>query len=156
MSIVLNVGDRQARTGTFSDVESLNQSTATSRQSISVQSMVTQLATTGSTGTGFGLNLFTVASYATAGAGPVEGFEKYVVMTGTGEAKVVFNGIATDYTGIFEVATNATGGGAVSVMTAASATGAFVLTKPSQYIWAKMINQQWRIMGGQATYATAT
>jgi len=156
MPIVLNAGDRQMRAGTFSDVERLNQSTATTRQSISVATPLTEIATGGgSTATGFGVNLYTVASYATAGAGPVEGFEKTITMAGTGEVKVVFNGLATTFTGIPEIAT-ATVSAPQSIMTAVLATGAFVMQKSSDFLWAKMINGQWRIVGGNATYATAT
>lgn len=153
MTVVLNAGDRQARSGTFSDVETLAQSTATTRQSISVATPLTQIA--GGTATGFGVNLYTVASYATSGAGPVEGFEKWIKMTGTGEAKVVFNGIATGGMGIFEIATT-TNSAPQSVMTAASATGAFTLSLPSHYIFAKVVDQKWYIVAGAATYATAT
>ena len=154
MSVVLNQG-QQRTPGSFGDVEALTQSTATARQSISTLIPVTTLG--GGTATGFSLNLYTVASFATNTAGPAEGMDKYVFMLATGEAKVVFNGIATGgWLGLFEVATNATGGGAVSVMTAASATGAFVLSAPSHCVWAKMINGLWRVMGGVATYATAT
>lgn len=165
MSVTLNAGDQQVRSGTFSDVETLTMSTATTRQSISVRTMITQINSGGATltgagtATGFGLNLFTVASFATTGVGPVEGFEKFVILnsTASGEVKVVFNGIATTLVaGIPEIATNATGGGAVSVYTAASATGAFVLSLPNDFVWAKMVNGQWRVLGGRATYATAT
>lgn len=160
MTVVLNANDPQTK-DTWSDVESLTMSTATARQSISVRTPVTQILNGGATlpgagtATGFGLNLFTVASYATGGVGPVEGFEKWIFMTGTGEVKVVFNGMATTYTGIFEIATT-TNTGPQSVMTAASATGAFTLTNVGQFIQAKMVSQQWRVLAGQATYATAT
>lgn len=153
MTITLNTGDPQVRAGTFSDVETLTQSTATARQSISVRTMVTQIG--GGTATGFGVNLFTVASYATAGAGPVEGMEKYITMLATGEAKVVFNGMATGFQGIFEIATT-TNTAPQSVGTVVLATGAYTLSKPEHFIWAKMINQQWRVIAGLATFATAT
>jgi hypothetical protein len=164
MSVTLNAGDQQVRSGTFSDVETLTMSTATTRQSISVRTMITQINSGGATlagagtATGFGLNLFTVASFATTGVGPVEGFEKYIVMnsTASGEVKVVFNGMATTLVaGIPEIAT-ATVATPQSLYTAASATGAFTLTLPNDFLWAKMINGQWRVLGGRATYATAT
>lgn len=160
MTVVLNAGDPQTKE-TWSDIETLTMSTATTRQSISVRTAVTQISSGGATlpaagtATGFGLNLFTVASYATAGVGPVEGFEKWILMTSSGEVKVVFNGMATTLTGIFEIATT-TNTAPQSVMTAASATGAFTLTVPGSYIHAKVMNQQWRILDGVATYATAT
>lgn len=161
MTITLNAGDPQTP-DTFSDVETLTMSTATSRQSVSVRTRITQISNGGATlpgagtATGFGLNLFTVASYATAGVGPVEGFEKYICMNGaTGEVKVVFNGQATGFQGVLEIAT-ATVTAPQSVGTVVLATGAYVLSKPEHYIWAKMINQQWRIIAGLATFATST
>ena len=147
MTVVLNAGDRQARSGTFSDVETLAQSTATTRQSISVATPLTQIA--GGTATGFGVNLYTVASYATGGAGPVEGMEKYIVCLATGEVKVVFNGQATGFQGVFEIGTT-TNTAPQSVATVVAATGAYTLSKPEHFIWAKMVNQQWRIIAGLA------
>ena len=49
MTVTLNAGDPQARSGTFSDVETLTMSTATARQSISVRTMLTQIQTGGAT-----------------------------------------------------------------------------------------------------------
>lgn len=152
MTVTLNAGDRNTA-GTFKAVENLTQSTATARQAISVVVPVTTLS--GGTATGFGVDLYTVASFATAGAGPAEGTEKWIKMLATGEAKVVFNGVATGLLGIFEIATT-TNSAPQSVMTAASATGAFVLSVPHHYIFAKMVGGLWRIVAGAATYATAT
>lgn len=152
MSIVLNAGDRNVK-GAFESVEVLTQSTATARQAISVIVPVTTLS--GGTATGFGVDLYTVASFATLGLGPAEGTEKVIAMLATGEAKVVFNGMATGLTGIFEIATT-TNTAPQSVMTAASATGAFVLSNPTHFLFARMVNQQWRVLYGAATYATAT
>ena len=152
MSVVLNAGMQRTK-GSFGDVEVLTQSTATARQAISVIKEVTTLS--GGTATGFGVDLYTVASFATTGAGPAEGFEKWIHMLATGEAKVVFNGVATGVLGIFEIATT-TNTAPQSVMTAASATGAFTLSVPHHYIFAKMVNGLWRVVGGAATFATAT
>lgn len=156
MTVTLNAGDGQVRAGTFSDVETLTMSTATARQSISVKTSLTQIqASSFGTATGFGVNLFTVASYATAGAGPVEGFEKYIVCLATGEVKVVFNGQATGFQGVLEIAT-ATVSAPQSIGTVVLATGAYTLSKPEHFLWAKMINQQWRVLAGLATFATST
>lgn len=152
MSVTLNQG-QQNTAGAFTDVEVLTQSTATARRAISVVSPITTLS--GGTATGFGVDLYTVASFATTGAGPVEGFTKLIKMLATGEAKVVFNGIATGLTGIFEIATT-TNTAPQSVMTAASATGAFVLSVPHHYLLARMFDGKWYVQAGAATYATAT
>lgn len=162
MSVTLNAGDPQTN-DTFNDLETLTMSTATTRQSISVRTRLTHIISGGATlpgagtATGFGLNLFTVASFATAGLGPVEGFEKYILMnaTATGEVKIVFNGMATGFQGVPEIAT-ATVTAPQSIFTVVAATGAYTLSKPGDYLWAKMMGGQWRVLAGAATFATAT
>lgn len=159
MSIV-NTAGLQRAFGSFGDVEELSQSTATTRQSISTVRPVTTLG--GGGATGFGVNLYTLAAFATSGwstasgAGPNEGFIKIIKMLATGEAKVVIEGIATGrIPGIFEIATT-TNTAPQSVMTAASATGAFVLSNPTHFLWCQVIDGKWQVLAGAATFATAT
>lgn len=145
MAITITSGDRQVKGPTFDSVENLTQSTATARRAISVHVPVTTLS--GGTATGIGVDLYTVASSA------VEGQEKWIQMLATGEAKVVFESIAT---GRLPVSTGFQASATVFDNAYVSATGAFVLTTPAQFLFAKYVNTRWWILGGMATFATAS
>lgn len=154
MAVSINSGDRQVKAGTFDAVENLTQSTATARQTISPHHGITTLS--GGTATGFGVDLYTVRGTGTAtGAPAVEGMDKWIHMLATGEAKVVFESMATQRVhGIPEMGTGTAT--QLGIYQAASATGAFTLSSKGQYIAAKFMNQQWHVYAGIATYATAT
>lgn len=151
MAVSINSGDRQVKAGTFDAVENLTQSTATARQTISPHHSCTTLS--GGTATGFGVDLYTLRGTGTAtGAPAVEGMEKTIMMLGTGEAKVVVESLATTRLPVFGLVASAT----VFDNAFVSATGAFTLSAKGQYLWCKFINQQWFVLGGLATFATAT
>lgn len=151
MAVLINTGDRQVKFGTFDTVENLIQSTATARQTISPHHPITTLS--GGTATGFTIDQYTVRGTGTAtGAPAVEGVRKYIYMLGTGEAKVVFESLATQRiqgTGFLASAT-------VFDNFFVTATGAFVLSSKGQYLEAVFMNQQWNIVNGIATFATAS
>ena len=162
MTITIASGGRQAFSGTFGDVQLLNNTTATARQFISAAHPVTEIGGT-TTATGNALNLYTVygTGTSTATSGPpigpaVEGMEKAIFLTASAEAKVVFQSMATGrVAGLPEM--NGTGTATqVGIYVAASATGAFMLSLPGHYIRAKFMNSQWHVIGGNASYATAT
>lgn len=153
MPVTINTGDRQWKAGTFDAVTNLTQSTATSRQTIAPYGITTL---SGGTATGIGVDLYTVRGTGTATGGPaVEGAEIWIYMLGTGEAKVVFESMATGRTGVPEIAT-ATVTAPQSVWTSASATGAFTMSLKGHWLHAKFMNQLWQVLDGAATYATAT
>lgn len=153
MAVSINSGDRQQKAGTFDAVQNLTQSTATARQIISAHTPITTLS--GGTATGFGVDLYTVLGTGTATdsiSGPaVEGATKVVFMLATGEAKVVFQSLATTRLPI-NFAASAT----VFDNAYVSATGAFTFTALGQYVQARFINQKWYVLDGLATLATAT
>lgn len=159
MAVTLNPGDRQVKAGTFDAVENLSNSTATTKQNVSLAHAISTIA--GGTATGFGVNRFIVHATGTGTAtgalgGPaVEGLRKTIFMLATGEAKVQFDSMsALRVHGIPEMGTGTAT--QVGIYSAASATGCFVLTAAGQYIEGVFINQKWNIVSGIATYATAT
>lgn len=143
MAVTLTSGERHAE-GTFGAKEDLTQSTATARQAISVHVPVTTLS--GGTATGFGVDLYTLASTA------VEGVEKFIVMLATGEAKVVVAGLATGRIPSLGFVASATVADNIYV----TATGAFTLSTPAHWLWLKYVNTRWHVVNGLATFATAT
>ena len=147
MTITINGGSQVRQEGTFQSKEDLTQSTATSRQSISLRTPVTTFS--GGTATGFGVDLYTLADGN-------EGDEKVIVMLATGEAKMVFTTMATGvhYIGK-DTAGIATATGYAGMISGA-ATGALTFTTAHQYVRCKFFNGGWNILGGQATFATAT
>lgn len=145
MAVTITTGDRQVKGATFDAVENLTQSTATARRAVSVHVPVTTLA--GGTATGFGVDLYTVASAA------VEGQEKWIQMLATGEAKVVFESLAT---GRIPASAGFQASATVFDNAYVSATGAFTLSNPTHFLFAKYVNTRWWILGGMATFATAT
>lgn len=107
--------------------ELLNPGTSTAAQSVALTTQLTVLSTaTGGTGTatGFEVNVFSLST-----ASAVEGQEKVVLMTGTGEAKLSFTGTAT---------------------------GRLVLTAADDIAHLVFLNEKWRIKETSATFATAT
>ena len=118
------VGER--RKGWFA-AETLNPSTSTVPQAIALTTELTILSTaTGgtATATGFLRNVFTLST-----ASAVEGQNKAIIMTGTGEAKIAFTGTAT---------------------------GRWVLSLADDNLMLRMLNRKWRVVNRTATTATAT
>ena len=104
-------------------METLAQSTSTVPQPIALTTPLTILG--GGTATGFENNVFTLST-----ASAVEGQEKAILMTASGEAKIAFTGTAT---------------------------GRFVLTRADDLLMLKMFNQKWRVASYTlATLATST
>ena len=87
MAITLTPGSQIRYVGTYDDIQSLTQSTATAEQAISLTSQITTID--GGTGTGFARGRFNLAT------GAAEGFRKTVLMLSTGEAYVRISNTAT-------------------------------------------------------------
>ena len=104
-------------------LETLAQSTSTTPQALALTTPLTILG--GGTATGFHRNVFTLST-----ASAVEGQEKGILMTATGEAYIAFTGTAT---------------------------GRFVLRQPDDFLLLKMFNHKWRVSSYTlATLATST
>ena len=149
MAVTINIGDRQTSAGTFGAVESLLSSTATARQVVSPVIPITQIA--GSTATaGPNLNnLFTLQG-ATATNPPVEGMEKIIKMTSTGPtALLVVESLATGP--LWNYLTTSSDDQRLT-----APTGAFVFNSKVSGLWLKFLDQQWQVLGGNATIATGT
>ena len=128
MSRTVTGGAAPERGSGWCAVETLNPSTATAAQSIALHVPLTLFSTaTGgtATATGFLVNVYTLPT-ATA----VEGEEKSIILTGTGEYKILLTGTAT---------------------------GAFVMSSADAHLRLKMLNRKWRVLvSAGATIATST
>ena len=123
MAISITTGAAVHKGGTFQSVETLTQSTATAEQSLDLDTDVSHLGVGTAT-------LFTRNKYLLASTG-VDGMEKIVLTTGTGEAKLRL------------------GGG--------TATGAHVFQSDTDMLYTKLINGQWMVLSTLgATIATST
>ena len=152
MAVLLNTGDRQTKAGTFDAVQTLSASTATTRQRINPYIPVTTIAGSTSTSGPNLNNLFTVPG-ATATEPPVEGMMKVIKSLGTGPAAfIVFETLATGRIPGLGFLASAT----VFDNAYVTATGAFVFTDSTHYLWAMFLNQQWHVVGGLATFGTGT
>lgn len=98
-------------------METLAQSTSTVPQALALTTPLTILG--GGTATGFHRNVFTLST-----ASAVEGQEKAILMTASGEAKIAFTGTAT---------------------------GRFVLTLADDLLMLKMFNYKWRVVSAPLT-----
>ena len=149
MTIAITQGTvRNEGGGVFSSVESLDASTATTPQAISIVTDVTNLGASTATGDNRN-NLYTLA------AGPAEGKEKTIFMTGTGEA-AVFVPMATGRLPFGDVLLGTSTATETNTLVA-SATGFLVFTASDQYVMLRMINSQWAIMAlAGATLSTGT
>ena len=96
-------------------------------QALALTADITLISTaTGGTATasGFERNVFTLST-----ASAVEGQEKGIILTGTGEVKLILTGTAT---------------------------GRWTLTEADDLVMVKMLNRKWRVVQSTATLATAT
>ena len=129
MSIEIIAGKSRERGDGWFALETLNPSTSTSPQTISLDAPLTRVSTaTGGTATavGFEINVFTLST-----ASAVEGQTKAFLMTGTGEAKLI--------------------------VTSGTATGRWVLNAADDYVKFVMHNRKWRLeVNSGATLATST
>ena len=123
MAISVTTGTQVRDGGTFQAVETLTQSTATAEQTVSGAEDVSHLGV--GTATGFARNKYLLASTA------IEGMEKVVLTTGTGEAYLRVAG--------------------------GTATGAFVFGADGDMVYVKLINGTWQLLSNNgATFATST
>jgi hypothetical protein len=140
-------GDRLRFRGTFQSIETMTQSTATTPQALSVTTDVSLLG--GGTATGAAVrNLYTLGS-------GVEGQEKVIYMTATGEASVIF----TQPSGRLPVQVSSTIVPSATAVDAiwASATGQYVLQAADEYVRAVWMNSAWHVIESRgATLATTT
>ena len=128
MSIQVTAGKVRERGDGWFALEILNPSTSTSPQSLALHAPLTRISTaTGGTGTatGFERNVFTLAT-----ASSIEGQQKAIVMTGTGEVKIVLTGTAT---------------------------GRWVMDSADDFLVFRMLDRKWRLISNSgATLATST
>ena len=140
-------GERLKFAGTFQSVESMTQSTSTVPQALSLNTDVSILGAGTATGTS-ARNIYTL------GTG-VEGQEKTIYMTATGEASVVFTQPAGRLHNYFEFSTTTVG--PATVLSAASATGQYVLQAADDFVLVKWLNDAWQVMAfSGATLGTTT
>jgi len=120
--VAISVTGRPAdrRYGLFG-LETLSQSTATVPQAVAVTTDLTTIA--GGTATGIGVNLFTLAN-------GTEGQEKEIILTGTGEAKIL--------------------------PLLGTSTGWHVLSETDDGLSLRFLNAKWRVKQSMATTASAT
>lgn len=129
MSIVVVGGEPRSRGTGWVARETLNPSTSTTPQTVALDAPLTRLSTaTGGTGTatGFEINVFALST-----ASAVETMAKTILMTGTGEAKVL--------------------------VTNGTATGRWVLNAADDCMAFVYLNDKWRVIfNSGATLATST
>ena len=101
--------------------DTYTQSTATTDQALSLNTDLSLLGM--GSATGFGLNLYSLAS-------GIEGQEKWVLSTGTGEAKLAWQGMTV--------------------------TGRSVLDANGDFVFLRYVGGAWRLVQQTATIATAT
>jgi len=149
MTVSINSGDRQTKSGTFDAVETLLAATSTTRQRISPYVPITTIA--GSTATsGVGTaHLFTLPG-ATATEPPVEGMDKFIKRLATGPAvSVAVESMATGFSfGPFSTSSDD--------QRLAAPTGAFVLSAKGDYLWLKYLDAEWWLVAGKATLGVST
>lgn len=127
MSIGVTAAPVKRRGAGWFSAETLNPSTSTVPQALALTADITLISTaTGGTGTatGFERNVFTLST-----ASAVEGQEKGIILTGTGEVKIILTGTAT---------------------------GRWTLTEADDLLAIRMWNRKWRVIQSTATLATAT
>jgi len=153
MAVTLTAGDIQ-HNGTWSSREALTQSTATAIQTLSNNHDVSVLGM--GTATGFTRNRYLLST-----SGAVEGMEKLVISSATGEAYLIFNSAAATGNHSFPLNVTAalltTATTVDALMGIATATGNLVFNADGDYVLAKFINGYWRaqdLVG--ATLATST
>jgi len=127
LSITVTAAPVRRRGDGWFSAETLNPSTSTVPQALALTADITLISTaTGGTATasGFERNVFTLST-----ASAVEGQEKGIILTGTGEVKLILTGTAT---------------------------GRWTLTEADDLVMVKMLNRKWRVVQSTATLATAT
>lgn len=128
MSVSVTGGVVPSRGKGWFSQEILNPSTATANQSIALHVPLTLFSTASggtATATGFNVNRYTLPT-----ASAIEGEEKAIILTGTGEYKIHLTGTAT---------------------------GAFVMTTADTHLRVVMLANKWRVKTNSgATIATST
>ena len=129
-------------------LENLTNSTATTAQTVSVTTLVTAISGGTATGTN-SVNVYLLPDDAP------DGTEKIIYMEATGEATVR----CTMATGLHNYGRDVAGAATATNIAGAligAATGAFILGAKGSWLKAMMLNGGWTILGGSATWATAT
>lgn len=142
----------------YGDSESLTQSTATTAQSISAVVPITYLGMGTASGDNRN-NLYTLPATTTASGvvgDAVEGMEKFLVATATGEAAVYIEMATGRVPWEAAMMINATATVAID-QAMASATGRWVFSAADDWMRVKFLNGSWKFLGGVGpTMATAT
>ena len=153
MAITVQTSD-VAREGTFRSIETLTQSTATAIQTLNNAYAVSVLGM--GTATGFARNRYLLST-----SGAVEGMEKTVISSATGEAYLIFNSSAATGNFTFPIQVCLALLGTATTVDAlagiATATGNLVFNADGDFVRARFINGFWRaqeLVG--ATLATTT
>ena len=153
MAILVTAGE-QRHEQTWGSIESLTQSTATAIQTLNNHFAVSSLGM--GTATGFTRNRYLLST-----ASAIEGMEKVITCTATGEAYLIFNSSAA--TGNFQFSLEALYGlmgtaTSVDALAAiATATGNLVFNADGDYVLARFIGGFWRAVDLKgATLATTT
>ena len=147
--VTISGGEVQTRQ-TWQAIETLTQSTATTPRALSLFTDVSILGA--GTATGHERNFYTLAS------GAREGQEKLIVLSATGEAKVVIAGPTNGNLPIHVVlsSVNPTATAAIDQILA-SATGRWVFQSDGDYILLRYFNGTWNYMSAVgATLSTGT
>ena len=149
MAVTITGGEVQKKGGTWQSIETLTQSTATVPQAISLNTDVTVLGM--GTASGFPRNKYTLAT------GAVEGMEKLIISSATGEATVFIPSATTllPFHVAFAALTTATT--ADAVLGGSTATGQWVFQSDGDFVYLKYMNGLWHFQDlAGATKATVT
>lgn len=147
MAITISAGDKQTNS-TWQSQETLTQSTATAFQALSLKTDISVLGM--GTATGFARNLYSLAS------GAVEGQEKLIICSATGEAKLFVAGPTQGRLPLNVAMENNSTATTVDALLA-SATGLWTFQTDGDYILCKFMNGVWNYMDSKgATLATST
>lgn len=153
MAVTISGGGRQTN-NTWQSSETLTQSTATSFQSLSTRIEVSVLGM--GTATGFSRNLYTLGSATSETSSPVEGQEKLIICSATGEAKLFVAGPTQGRLPLHVAFENNPTATAVDALLA-SATGLWTFQTDGDYLLVKYMNGVWNYLDSKgATLATST
>lgn len=151
MTVAISVTN-PAHPGTYGSIESFTQSTATAFQALDPNYSVSVLGMGTATGDNSN-NLYSLT--ATGNGDAVEGMEKVITTTGTGEAALFLEQVSGRMS--FEASALAIPAATDIDSVWASASGNWVFSAADDFLRVKFINGSWEVVGGRGpTMATAT
>lgn len=153
MAVSINATDPR-HPGTWQSSETLTQSTATAFQALDPHIDVSFLGMGTATGDNSN-NLYSLTSTGHSNGDAVEGMEKFIMSTGTGEAAVYID-LATGRLPV-QMAFMSNSTATTLDACAVSATGNWVFGVDGDFMHLKFMNGNWLFLNGQGvTQATAT